>query len=143
MLDDLGLSLGDKHELLGRCRQQYGHEFHAERGLVRQIGVKFRHERLALERLLDRDNDADSVFAPALRAFDQRSRRLRSIGAALQKEAAERRLSSTVPELAASYLHMHANRMLPGAARAQELVLYDFLERLYQGRLARLGQRRA
>ena len=32
---------------------------------------------------------------------------------------------------------MHANRMLRSAARAQELVLYDFLERLYQGQLVR------
>lgn len=36
-----------------------------------------------------------------------------------------------------SYLHMHANRVLRSAARAQELVLHDLLERLYASRLAR------
>jgi hypothetical protein len=32
---------------------------------------------------------------------------------------------------------MHANRLLASDHRAQELVLYDFLERLYRSRLAR------
>jgi len=38
--------------------------------------------------------------------------------------------------LAGSFLHLHANRVLRAAARAQELVLYDFLARLYESRLA-------
>jgi thiopeptide-type bacteriocin biosynthesis protein len=135
LLDDVGLSLEDKHALLRSCRQQYAHEFHAERGLARQIGDKFRQQRIALEALLDRGRDAESELAPALRAFDDRSRRVRAISATLRQEQ--------LPDLAASWLHMHANRMLAGPARAQELVLYDFLERLYEGRLARLGKRRA
>jgi hypothetical protein len=32
---------------------------------------------------------------------------------------------------------MHANRLLRASARANELVLYDFLLRLYEGRRAR------
>jgi hypothetical protein len=32
---------------------------------------------------------------------------------------------------------MHANRLLRGAYRAQELVLYDLLDRVYTSRLAR------
>jgi len=40
-------------------------------------------------------------------------------------------------DLAGSLAHMHANRLLRDAARAQELVIYDFLARLYQGARAR------
>jgi len=40
-------------------------------------------------------------------------------------------------DIAASHLHMHANRLLPSAQRAQELVIYEFLTRLYQAQLAR------
>jgi thiopeptide-type bacteriocin biosynthesis protein len=47
------------------------------------------------------------------------------------------RLSRPLTELASSYIHMHANRMLRSAQRAQELVLYDFLNRLYESRAAR------
>jgi len=45
----------------------------------------------------------------------------------------------TVPPevIAESLLHLHVNRLLTGDQRAQELVLYDFLERLYRSRCAR------
>jgi hypothetical protein len=47
------------------------------------------------------------------------------------------RLARPLADLAASFLHMHANRLLRSAQRAQELVLYDFLARLYESRAAR------
>ena len=34
---------------------------------------------------------------------------------------------------------MHANRLLRSAQRAQELLIYDFLERLYESAAARAG----
>lgn len=45
----------------------------------------------------------------------------------------------TVPlsDLAAAFLHMHANRILRSDQRQQELVLYDFLSRHYASGLAR------
>jgi hypothetical protein len=47
------------------------------------------------------------------------------------------RLSLPVVELAPSYLHMHANRMLRSAQRMHELVLYDFLYRCCESRASR------
>jgi hypothetical protein len=46
-------------------------------------------------------------------------------------------LSVSLDHLLWSYAHMHANRLLRGAHRAQELVLYDLLDRVYRSRLAR------
>ncbi len=40
-------------------------------------------------------------------------------------------------------LHMHANRLLRSALREQELVLYDFLLRLYGSQVARVRSRDA
>jgi hypothetical protein len=40
-------------------------------------------------------------------------------------------------ELVPSLIHMHANRLLRSAQRAQELVLYDFLYRIYESELVR------
>jgi len=40
-------------------------------------------------------------------------------------------------ELAMSFAHMHVNRLLRSAQRAQELVLYEMLDRLYASRAAR------
>ena len=40
-------------------------------------------------------------------------------------------------ELAMSLAHMHVNRMLRSAQRAQELVLYELLGRVYSSQAAR------
>ena len=42
-----------------------------------------------------------------------------------------------IPELAGSYVHMHLNRLFRSAANAQEMVLYDYLARTYDSRMAR------
>jgi hypothetical protein len=47
------------------------------------------------------------------------------------------RLSRTMTDLATSYAHMHANRLLRSAHRAQELVLYELLDRAYSSRAGR------
>jgi thiopeptide-type bacteriocin biosynthesis protein len=47
------------------------------------------------------------------------------------------RLSVPLSELAASHVHMHVNRLLRSAHRAHELVIYDFLARLYRSRAER------
>ncbi|MGD8710215.1 MAG: hypothetical protein PVF40_07500, partial [Ectothiorhodospiraceae bacterium] len=47
----------------------------------------------------------------------------------------------SVEELALSFVHMNANRLLRAAARAQELVLYDLLVRHYHSIVARTGFR--
>jgi hypothetical protein len=40
-------------------------------------------------------------------------------------------------DIAVSYAHMHANRLLRSAQRAHELVLYELLERAYSSQAAR------
>ena len=50
------------------------------------------------------------------------------------------RLTCTTEELATNYVHMHANRLLRSAQRAQELFIYDFLFRLYGSIAARAGR---
>jgi hypothetical protein len=47
------------------------------------------------------------------------------------------RLCVDIAELAMSLAHMHVNRMLRSAQRAQELVLYELLGRAYSSQAAR------
>lgn len=143
LLDDLGFGLAHKRAIVHECRQRFGAEFHAEGPLRHQLGDKFRRERVALEALLDPAHDANSELAPGLELLRGRSLRLGPIAAALQASERDGRLRLPVAVLAASFLHMHANRLLRAAARAQELVLYDLLDRLYEGRMARAKRRGA
>lgn len=51
--------------------------------------------------------------------------------------AAEGKLGAEAIDLAASFSHMHINRLMRSPQRAHELVLYDFLFQIYDGRIAR------
>jgi hypothetical protein len=39
-------------------------------------------------------------------------------------------------ELAESYIHMHTNRLLESATTPQELVIHEFLDKLYRSQAA-------
>ena len=140
LADDLGLSLERKLALVRGCRDSFARELGADAVLERRLGDKFRTERPALEALLAGEAADDPSLASGLAALTRRSERIREIAARLRSASDQGALALPVEALASSYLHMHANRVLRGAARAQELVLYDFLERLYTGRVARRRQ---
>src|SRR5215471_12821427 len=137
LLDDLGLDLEAKLAVVKAARQTFGREFRVDGQFEYQLGDKYRKERAGIEALLDPSRDEESELAPGLRLLHTRSQRLRASASELRACQSAGRLSASLPELAQSYLHMHANRMLRSAARAQELVMYDFLVRTYESRLAR------
>ncbi|HXO21144.1 MAG TPA: lantibiotic dehydratase C-terminal domain-containing protein [Thermoanaerobaculia bacterium] len=53
------------------------------------------------------------------------------------------RLSSPVADLVLSFVHMHVNPLSRSAGPEHELVLYDFLARLYSSQSARASGRAA
>lgn len=137
LLDDLGLDFETKWAVMSHAREQFAAEFQADVLLQRDLGARFRTERAALERL--RQGKTEEAVLAALAA---RSRKIAPAAAALHRAEAEGRLGTLVAVLAVSFIHMHANRMLRSSARAQELVIYDFLERLYQSEAARLRKQK-
>jgi thiopeptide-type bacteriocin biosynthesis protein len=145
LLDDLGFDLALRLAVMRRVRDGFAREHRAEAsiGLSRGLGDKYRKERAALESLLDRARDPDSDLAPGLERLARRSADNAPIIAELR--ATEQRGALTLPvvDLVPSYIHMHANRLIRSAQRAHELVLYDLLVRLYEGKLARERPRRA
>ncbi len=137
LLDDLGLDLEGKLAVAQAARQTFGREFRVDGRFEHQLGDKYRKERAGIEALLDASRDEKSELAPGLALLHTRSQTLRAIASELRACQAAGRLTASLPELAQSFLHMHANRVLRSAARAQELVMYDFLVRTYESRLAR------
>jgi thiopeptide-type bacteriocin biosynthesis protein len=139
LLDDLGFKLAAKLEIAAQARQAYAAEFKQDLTLQRQLGERFRTERRALEALLDDTLAADDPLQPGLRALSRRSERLQPIAAALREAARQGQLTAPLAQLAPSYLHVHAFRLLRADQRRHELVLYEFLTRLYESRRARAG----
>ncbi len=136
LLDDLGLDLEARCGVVRRLRESFGEEFHVERGFEKQLAERLRKERPALEAILSA-TDAGGPFGPGLAAIALRSTRMAPIAAALREAVSSGRLTVPVADLAGSFLHLHANRVLRSAHRAQELILYDFLLRIYESRRAR------
>jgi thiopeptide-type bacteriocin biosynthesis protein len=137
LLDDLDLDLAARRDVLRRLRDDFAREFGASGDLRHQLGDRYRHERQRLEALFAANHHPDERLTPGLAALRRRSERLALVVARLRACDRAGRLTLPIPELAPSYLHLHANRMLRSSQRAQEMVLYDFLYRLYESQAAR------
>jgi thiopeptide-type bacteriocin biosynthesis protein len=139
LLEDFGFDLPARHALVNKCRAGFAAEHGLDASGERGLGARFRQERAGLESLLA--GQGGEALAAGAGVFTARSRTGRRVGRRLRTLAENNQLTRSLEDIAASHLHMHANRMLPSAARLHELVLYDFLGRLYLGALARAGQR--
>lgn len=136
-LEDLGLDLAARHALAGTLVAFYGAEFRVDSALRQKTMERFRRERAALDRLLFEPVRDDHPLAAACAAQDRHRVAAAPVWAALRERLVAGSLGVTRDELAASLLHMHANRLLRSSARAQELVLAYFLESLCASRRAR------
>jgi thiopeptide-type bacteriocin biosynthesis protein len=137
ILNDFGFDLDAKHTLLVDLRKAFAKEFQINEYFIGELGNRFRKDRKSLEALLDATNDAVSDLWPGIEVLQRRSQRWTSTIAELKDCAQQGRLLLPLENLASSHLHMHANRLLRSAQRGQELVIYDYLARLYESHLAR------
>ncbi|ATB27146.1 lantibiotic dehydratase [Melittangium boletus] len=133
LLDALGFSLERKLEVVSRARAGFGTEFQVDKSFEVQLGERYRRESRFLETSLS--GDPPPVWA-------RRGERLRPVVERLLQAEREGMLDLPLEVLADSYLHLHVNRMLTDESRPQELILHDFLTRLYRSRLARLRKGR-
>jgi len=134
MLSDFGFDVHASLRLTQKLREVFGKEFRADAAFARQLAVKYRAARPDLERLLASEADSSRLW---LDAFAARS--TRALDALTRLRAAENADALHVPieVLAESYVHMHLNRLFRAEQRAHELVIYDFLACVYEGRVAR------
>jgi thiopeptide-type bacteriocin biosynthesis protein len=108
-------------------RTQFKAEFSLDNARERALGTRFRRERAAIEQILTHRDESWNVVHHVLAA---RQSRLEHPIVALGEKWAARAIDLPLEHLVGSYVHMHVNRILPSEARPQELVIYDFLDRL-------------
>lgn len=140
LFEDLGLTLGEKRTLARRQREGFGREFAVDGEFRGQVGQRYRTERARLEALLDPGQEPPVSLAPGLQALRRRSLQLAPVTDELRRLARAGQLSASMTDLAASFAHMHANRLLRSAHRAQELVLHELLDRAYSSRAGRRSE---
>lgn len=137
LLSELGFSAEVKSSIVAQARDGFAAEFGIDGAFRRSLGDRFRRERNRLEACLQSMPSGDDRLVPAFSVFTERSRRLAPVVEDLRKAAMVGDLTASLEQLAASYIHMHVNRMLRSTHRAHELVLYDFLARLYDAETGR------
>jgi thiopeptide-type bacteriocin biosynthesis protein len=131
LLDDFGYDLGQKRAIMRRAREAFAAEHRADTRLKKQLGVKFRAERDRVAELLDRAPNPDHDLSPGFDALARRAEAWRDTIAEIRARDARGELRPRLDVVVWSYIHMHANRLLRSAHRAQEMVLYDLLARTY------------
>jgi thiopeptide-type bacteriocin biosynthesis protein len=137
LFEDLGLTLEQKRSVARRAREGLGREFGIDGDFRGRVGQRYRAERARLESLLDPGQAPPAPLAAGLEALRRRSLQLAPVTAELRQLGQAGRLSATLADIAMSYAHMHVNRLLRSAQRAQELVLYELLDRAYSAQAGR------
>jgi thiopeptide-type bacteriocin biosynthesis protein len=137
LFEDLGLDLEQKRSVSRWAREAFGREFGIDGDFRGQVSRRYRAERAGLESVLNPEHDPPPPLAAGQDALRRRSLQLAPLAAELRQLEQGGRLSATMSEIAMSYAHMHVNRLLRSAQRAQELVLYELLDRAYSSQAAR------
>lgn len=128
LLTNLGIERGAKLALASHLREGYAAESEADVQLKRDVGQLFRVERDRIARFLS----PQPLGVPGVEeAFGRRSQQIRRISRELRRHEKGGSFLQSLQQLAASYVHMHLNRLLRADLRKHELVLYDFLYRHY------------
>ncbi len=140
LLEDLGWDLEKKLGIIRRMRVAFWGEFHLKKDFRLRVDAMFRHRRQKVQTALGEVLQRQSVpawprFADAI--LDQRSEALRPWLRQLRDLDGDRRLTSPLERIVPSLLHMQVNRLLRSAGRQHEVILYDFLARVYRSRAAR------
>jgi thiopeptide-type bacteriocin biosynthesis protein len=125
---DFGLSPTDSLRLWQVLKAEFGGGFGDNKSVEDQLSRRYRRERQHYEQ-----EPVEAVHE----ALTARAARLRSVAVRLKALEEAGSLTSPLQSIVGSFIHMSANRMLRASARAQELVLYDFLLRGTRSRHAR------
>ena len=138
LLDDFGFDLAAKRSVISSLRDATGRDVLADKRLRIQVGDKFRAVRRDLERLLDGGRDDEDTLRAGIETLARRSSRITPIAAELSSLARAGRLTEELTSVVSSHIHMFVNRLMRSQHKRQEFVLYDYLDRIYDSRLARV-----
>ncbi|SFN53187.1 thiopeptide-type bacteriocin biosynthesis domain-containing protein [Chitinophaga sp. YR627] len=132
LMDDFGYTLTHKSTYLKRLQHYFFREFGGGQALQTQLNTGYRKHMRQISSFLDPQQDADNEIEEAIQLLQKRSSHIRST---IQEVAVR-----TWDDLLSSYIHMFLNRMLSSNQRKHELVIYHFLSKYYESRVAMLKQ---
>ncbi len=123
--------------LIARLRSGFGNEFNESSVLRKQLGNKYREIEVLLKDDFDKFNlytedelsDSQKLIFTLVKKWEKEAKP--KIQAIYEMSKAKTKLNCSLDDLLSSILHMFNNRMFKAYGREQELVMHDFLRRMY------------
>jgi thiopeptide-type bacteriocin biosynthesis protein len=146
LLTDLGLEVAAKQRVVAALSHGLHREFRADHKVARQLAGQYRARRGELETVLRKarvssgdhlveSQESSPQVASCVALLHARSRMLASACQQLQSLRSRGRVDTDLETLAMRFAHMHLNRLMRSNGPAHELVLCEFLRRLYGSEL--------
>lgn len=132
LLSDLGFTLEDKKAFAGLLQERFFREFRGDTHLNVQLNNKYRQHAEEIRSFLDSGHDARNGIDGIVAVLERRSERIRASLASILP-----RSEISVNNLANSLVHMFVNRLFVSQQREHELVVYHYLKKYYESKLAR------
>lgn len=139
MLKKFGLNIHQKHGFIESLRSSFAAEFSVDKFLKLQIDQKFRQFKPILNSVLDEDRllAIDPELFRSFRIIYNYSDEISSVISRILRVRDKSELEVDFYALLSSLVHMAVNRATSSHPRLHELIIYDFLSRIYWSDIAR------
>ncbi|QTO26227.1 MULTISPECIES: thiopeptide-type bacteriocin biosynthesis protein [unclassified Bacteroides] len=133
LLDDFGYNLFEKQRILDKMDSSFKMEFGFNQFNVKQLNAMYRKYSMEIDFVVNESGDTKELFH-LLSILKRRSRDISKVINDMKKVDK----NNTFESLMESYIHMMMNRFFLSRNRTFELIVYNFLNRVYLSRIARL-----
>ncbi|WP_106790967.1 thiopeptide-type bacteriocin biosynthesis protein [Aquimarina sp. Aq78] len=128
LLNNFGYEQQEKLELVTRNCQGFKREFHADKGLNKQLDKKYRGLKSKLSSFLETTSMQED-YKVLDDLLDHKAKQSLGVVQKIMEAQQDNQLEMTLDDLLSSYIHMLVNRAFRSKQRFYELVCYDFLVR--------------
>lgn len=138
LLKSFGLTTQQRFDLIDSLRESFAKEFNSNKFLKVQLDAKYRQHRAQLEKWLGNDGllREDPQELDAIRALFERTRCIVPQVQHIHNLQRAETLEVSVANLLGSLIHMIVNRVITSQPRLHEMIIYDFMSRLYKSAIA-------
>jgi thiopeptide-type bacteriocin biosynthesis protein len=136
-LDDFGYSLLSKKDLIKWLHQSFSREFNISTPQRRKLSERFSTNKKIVQMVMSDEWSTDENLKHAITVFINQDEGYKNAISNVLSASSVKNNPQQVNNLMSSYLHMFINRMFVGNQRKVELVIYDYLLKYYESKIAR------
>jgi len=137
MLDDFQYTLAQKRDLAASLNKNFADEFRVGAPEQRKISERFSGSKKVIQYVMNEGREDDENLKKGIGAFVIPDSKYSNAIEEIRNAPSVQCEIDQVNRLMASYLHMFINRLFVSNQRKIELVVYDYLVKYYESKMAR------